>query len=188
MPSPWDLLDTPGFGGYDGSRFGQGTAFADGYAWYRVEVRTPASWAARHVRLAFLAANYRADIWLNGRHLGAHEGGHAPFALPVGDALRPGRPNLLAVRVHRRASYEDYTPEQPRRHRRARDPVEAGRLLAVRRPHPVGMVRGRAADERRQAAALCRRRPARRPRRGREPRRRTVHRPGRARSRSRHGR
>ncbi len=113
VPSSWDLLDTPGFGGYDGSRFGEGTAFADGYAWYRVEVRTPGSWAARHVRLAFLAANYRADIWLDGRHLGAHEGGHAPFALPVGDALRPGRPNLLAVRIHRRASYEDYTQNSP---------------------------------------------------------------------------
>jgi beta-glucuronidase len=113
VPSSWDLLDTPGFGGYDGSRFGEGTAFADGYAWYRVEVRVPGSWAARYVRIAFLAANYRADVWLNGHFLGAHEGGHAPFALPAGNALRPGRTNLLAVRVHRRASYEDYTQDSP---------------------------------------------------------------------------
>ncbi|MGH3491053.1 MAG: glycoside hydrolase family 2 protein [Actinopolymorphaceae bacterium] len=109
VPSAWDLKDTPGYGGYDGSRFGEGTAFTDGYAWYRTSISAPADWAARHVRLAFLAVNYRADVWVNGQHVGAHEGGYAPFAVPTGDALRPGRVNVIAVRVHRLASYEDYT-------------------------------------------------------------------------------
>ncbi len=113
VPSAWDLHDTPGFGGYDGSEFGQGTAFADGYAWYRTTVSLPAGWTARHVRLHFLAVHYRADVWLNGVHLGAHEGGHAPFALPVGAALRPGHANVIAVRVHRLASYEDYSTTSP---------------------------------------------------------------------------
>ena len=36
VPLPWDLYDTAGFGGYDGSSYGTGTAFRDGYAWYRV--------------------------------------------------------------------------------------------------------------------------------------------------------
>jgi beta-glucuronidase len=110
VPSAWDLADTPGFGGYDGSRFGEGTAFVDGYAWYRTTVRLPGVWAARHVRLCFLAVNYHATVWVNGVHVGTHEGGHAPFALPVGDALRPGRENTIVVRVHRRASYDSYNP------------------------------------------------------------------------------
>jgi len=114
VPSAWDLKDTPGFGDYDGSRFGEGTAFVDGYAWYRTTVQVPGQWAARYVRLVFLAVNYRADVWVNGHYVGAHEGGYAPFALPVKDALRPGRKNVVAVRVHRLASWEDYTdPESP---------------------------------------------------------------------------
>lgn len=106
VPSAWDLKDTPGFGGYDGSRFGTGTAFQDGYAWYRTAVHIPASWAGQRVRLTFLAVNYQADVWVNGKHAGAHEGGHTPFALPVD--VKPGRADI-EVRVHRRASFTDYT-------------------------------------------------------------------------------
>ncbi|HVX44298.1 MAG TPA: glycoside hydrolase family 2 TIM barrel-domain containing protein [Mycobacteriales bacterium] len=108
VPSAWDLQDTPGFGGYDGSDFGTGTAFVDGYAWYRIRVAIPRGWAGRHVRLNFLAVSYSADVWLNGRLLGRHEGGSTAFALPAGAALRPGADNVLAVRVYRSPSYTDY--------------------------------------------------------------------------------
>src|SRR5690606_37443996 len=100
--------DEPDWGTYDGTGFGAGTAFADGHAWYRTGVTVPPHWRHRHVRLNFLAASYAADVWVNGVFLGRHEGGHAPFALPVSDALRPGSSNVIAVRVFRRASFEDY--------------------------------------------------------------------------------
>jgi len=110
VPSSWDLKDLPtDWGSYDGSRFGEGTAFADGYAWYRTNTTIPGSWAGREVRLNFLAVNYWADVWVDGTYVGAHEGGHTPFALPVGDLLRPGRDATIVVRVHRRATYTDYT-------------------------------------------------------------------------------
>jgi beta-glucuronidase len=109
VPSSWDLKDGRDWGSYDGTGFGTGTPFADGFAWYRRKVRVPWSWTGRRLRLAFLAVNYRADVWVNGRFVGAHEGGHTPFALPVGDAIRPGHDAVIAVRVHRRASYTDYT-------------------------------------------------------------------------------
>ncbi|GGU15381.1 glycoside hydrolase family 2 protein [Streptomyces coeruleorubidus] len=112
VPSAWDLLDTPGFGS-ETTPFGQGTAFADGYAWYRTVVDVPGSWRARHVRLAFLAAGYSAEVWLDGVHLGKHEGANSPFALPVAGALRPGTRQTIAVRVFRRASYTDYTAPAP---------------------------------------------------------------------------
>ena len=108
VPSCWDLKDAPDFGGYDGSSFGTGTAFADGYAWYRLTTRIPATWSGKHIRLHFLAVNYRADVWVNGKFVGAHEGGHTPFAIPVGDRVRPGQQAVLAIRVHRRASFTDY--------------------------------------------------------------------------------
>jgi len=108
VPSSWDLHDTPGFGGYDGTHFGEGTAFQDGYAWYRTTATIPGSWRGRQVRLTFLAVNYRADVWVNGRFVGAHEGGHTPFAIPVGEVVAPGQRAVIAVRVHRRPSYTDY--------------------------------------------------------------------------------
>ncbi|MBD9724237.1 glycoside hydrolase family 2 TIM barrel-domain containing protein [Streptomyces caniscabiei] len=114
VPAAWDLLDTPGFGSQT-APFGKGTAFADGYAWYRTTIDVPASWRARHVRIAFLAAGYSAEVWLDGKRLGKHEGANSPFALPVAGALRPGTRQTIAVRVFRRAGYTDYTatPPQP---------------------------------------------------------------------------
>ncbi len=109
VPSSWDLKDNPTpWGSYDGSNFGTGTAFNDGYAWYRTTTHIPGTWAGREVRLNFLAVNYRADVWVNGRYAGAHEGGHTPFALPVRDVLRPGQDATIVVRVHRRADFTDY--------------------------------------------------------------------------------
>jgi beta-glucuronidase len=108
VPSAWDLKDQPGWGSYDGTGFGHGTAFTDGYSWYRTGVDVPPAWGHRYVRLNFLAANYAADVWVNGMFVGRHEGGHGPFALPVGDALRPGPANVIAVRVYRRADFQDY--------------------------------------------------------------------------------
>lgn len=108
VPSCWDLKDTPGFGGYDGSNFGTGTAFIDGHAWYRVDVAVPHNWRGNYVRLNSLGASYIADFWVNGTHLGMHEGGSTAFALPVGDAIRPGQRNVVVARVFRNPGYTSY--------------------------------------------------------------------------------
>ena len=114
VPAAWDLYDTPEFASYDGASFGQGTAFADGYAWYRTDLSAPASWAEQDIRLNFLAVNYRADVWVNGTFLGTHEGGNTPFSIPATDAIQPGEPVSIAVRVYRGPSYPDYaTGENP---------------------------------------------------------------------------
>ena len=114
VPAAWDLYDTPEFASYDGTNFGQGTAFADGYAWYRTELAAPASWAEQDIRLNFLAVNYRADVWVNGAFLGTHEGGNTPFSLPATDAIQAGEAVSIAVRVYRGPSFPDYsTNENP---------------------------------------------------------------------------
>ena len=105
VPLPWDLHDTAGFGSYDGSGYGTGTAFRDGYAWYRVGFGAPGTWSGRFVKVCFLGVSYAASVYLNGTLAGEHEGGHTPFALDVSAALRPGAANLLAVRVYRRPWY-----------------------------------------------------------------------------------
>jgi beta-mannosidase len=49
------------------------------------------------VRLRFGAVDYLADVWLNGEHLGHHEGYFAPFGFDVTDRL--GKSNTLVVAV-----------------------------------------------------------------------------------------
>ena len=72
----------------------------EGGSWYRRPFEVPREWAGRTVLLRFGSANYVADVWLNGRWLGYHEGGATPFAFDVGPALLLGAENVLAVRVH----------------------------------------------------------------------------------------
>jgi len=71
---------------------------ADG-AWYRKDFDVPAEWQNQAVTLKFGAANYIADVWLNGHWLGYHEGGSTPFAFDATDAVLPNEVNTIAVRV-----------------------------------------------------------------------------------------
>ena len=74
-------------------------AFPDyhGVAWYWREFEAPDHPGRALVR--FQAADYLAEVWLNGVRLGAHEGAEEPFVVDATDAIRPGNGNTLAVRV-----------------------------------------------------------------------------------------
>jgi beta-glucuronidase len=74
--------------------------FYEGAVWYRRLFRAGCA-AGRRLFLHFGAANYAADVWLNGRRLGRHEGGFGPFAFEIGGALREGEQSLV-VRVENR--------------------------------------------------------------------------------------
>lgn len=49
--------------------------------------------------LRFWAVDYLADVWLNGVHVGSHEGGETPFVLDITNTLKPEVENRLVVRV-----------------------------------------------------------------------------------------
>jgi hypothetical protein len=49
--------------------------------------------------LRFEAVDYLANVWLNGVHVGQHEGGETPFVLDVTQAVNPNSENRLTVRV-----------------------------------------------------------------------------------------
>ena len=49
--------------------------------------------------LRFQAVNYIAEVWLNGKKLGTHEGGYLPFEFDVTGQLQAGETNTLTVRV-----------------------------------------------------------------------------------------
>ena len=88
----WSTVEVPG-------SFNPPPASAADGAWYRKDFDVPAEWQNQAVTLKFGAANYIADVWLNGHWLGYHEGGSTPFAFDATDAVVPNEVNTIAVRV-----------------------------------------------------------------------------------------
>ncbi|HVH63431.1 MAG TPA: glycoside hydrolase family 2 TIM barrel-domain containing protein [Candidatus Dormibacteraeota bacterium] len=67
--------------------------------YYRQIFFVAPDWSGKYALLKFGAVRYVADVWLNGRYLGYHEGGDTPLALDATQALIPGAYNVLMVRV-----------------------------------------------------------------------------------------
>jgi beta-mannosidase len=67
--------------------------------WYRKRFTAPAGWAGRSLRLQFDATDYYADVFIDGRRAGRHEGYVDPWELTVTDRLKPGTEHELLVRV-----------------------------------------------------------------------------------------
>ena len=71
-----------------------------GVAWYWRDFTPPANpHAGGRCLLRFWQVDYLADVWVNGVHVGRHEGSEDPFVFDVTDALKPGVANRLAIRV-----------------------------------------------------------------------------------------
>ncbi|MGC9341912.1 MAG: glycoside hydrolase family 2 protein, partial [Bacteroidales bacterium] len=68
--------------------------------WYRKTFTVPQDWQGKNLRLRFKAVDYKADVYLNGRHLGQHEGQFTPFAFDIGEAVNFGKENMLVVMIH----------------------------------------------------------------------------------------
>lgn len=87
LPHTWNGVDGEAGGPYH-----------RGAGWYRHVVERPAAATGRRQFLEFDGATMAADVWVNGRRAGRHEGGYARFRFDVTPLLRAGR-NVLAVRV-----------------------------------------------------------------------------------------
>ena len=88
-----DALDVPG----DWNTQRERLFFYEGSVWYRrtfEHARRPGT----RLFLHFGAANYAADVYLNGEMVGRHEGGFTPFDFEITDRVRDGG-NSLVVRV-----------------------------------------------------------------------------------------
>ncbi len=71
-----------------------------GAAWFWRDVVIPANphQGGRYL-LRFWEVDYVADVWVNGTHVGRHEGAQAKFTLDITSAVKPGVTNRIAVRV-----------------------------------------------------------------------------------------
>lgn len=77
-----------------------------GVVWFRRTVEVPADLKGQRYWLRFEGVDYFAQVWLNGVHLGNHEGYFQPFEFDVTDLVRPGEEHVVAVRVD--SPYEEY--------------------------------------------------------------------------------
>ncbi len=73
--------------------------FYVGYGWYRKHFNVPASWSGKRVNLEFDGVFQVAELFVNGRRTGEHQGGYTGFTFDISDAVKPGD-NIVAVRVN----------------------------------------------------------------------------------------
>lgn len=92
-PSKWQEIAVPSnwyLAGYEIS----------GVAWYRYRFAGDSRLAGKMVQLVFDGVDYTADVWLNGRYLGFHEGYFQSFRFDISKYLRADPENELLVRVN----------------------------------------------------------------------------------------
>ena len=76
---------------------GVGEHFSEGLPlWYCRKVALPEGFNRGHVLLHIGAADQKADVYVNGKHLCRHEGGYDAFTIDVTDALQPE--NEISIR------------------------------------------------------------------------------------------
>lgn len=91
----WDEMKVPGNWDIENE-------YADyfGTAWYRKDFETPAAWQGKAIRLYFQAVYNDVEIWLNGEKIGEHHVGFLPFQFDIGDRIKIGTKNTIALRVN----------------------------------------------------------------------------------------
>jgi len=77
--------------------------YYEGTVWYRRTFESAPLSGGERAFLRFGAANYRADVYLNGRKVGMHLGGFTPFSFEVTSLLKAGT-NSLVVKVDNKRS------------------------------------------------------------------------------------
>jgi beta-glucuronidase len=90
----WEKISVPNaFNAGDDSEL----SYVGYVAWYATQFRRPAAPRGSNWILQFNSVNLRTRVFLNGRQIGAHNGGSVPFEIPA-SKLRPGT-NTLILRV-----------------------------------------------------------------------------------------
>lgn len=77
--------------------------YYEGTIWYRKKFSAEALKPGERAHIYVGAANYRADVYLNGQKLGTHIGGFTPFSFEATRQLRAGE-NSLVIRVDNKRS------------------------------------------------------------------------------------
>jgi beta-galactosidase len=79
--------------------FAANDKFYVGYGWYRKQFDVPSQWMGKRINLEFDGVFQVAEVFVNGKRVGEHEGGYTGFTFDITDAVKPGD-NVVAVRVN----------------------------------------------------------------------------------------
>ncbi|MDO5582266.1 MAG: glycoside hydrolase family 2 TIM barrel-domain containing protein [Planctomycetia bacterium] len=71
----------------------------DNYLWYEHSFSIPSDWKGKRILLHFGAVDWKADLFINGKPAGKHQGGYAPFSFDITDYLAEGFTQKIALRV-----------------------------------------------------------------------------------------
>ena len=77
----------------------QSAQWYTGYGWYRKNFEVPLSWKSKRVNIEFEGAFRDAQIFVNGKLVGTHQGGYTGFTFDITDLIKTGS-NVLAVRLN----------------------------------------------------------------------------------------
>lgn len=94
----WNNID-----GQDGALGGSNineTDYFRGDGWYRKHLSPEETAEDKLYFLRFAGANLQAEVFVNGKRVGSHEGGYTAFRFDITKYLTSGEENLLAVRVN----------------------------------------------------------------------------------------
>jgi beta-glucuronidase len=83
--------------------------YYEGTLWYKRTFDYTKQNKANHLYIYFGAVNYKADVYLNGKKLGAHKGGFTPFNFEIADSVLKPAGNFLVVKVDNKR-YADEVP------------------------------------------------------------------------------
>ena len=83
--------------------------YYEGTLWYKKSFDFTKHRPGERVFVYFGAVNYRADVYLNGKKLGAHTGGFTPFDFEIPEGLLKPTGNYLVVKVDNKR-YADEVP------------------------------------------------------------------------------
>jgi len=67
--------------------------------WYRRTFQVPSEFPGKRLLLHCGAIDYRAQAWVNGQLVAAHEGGHTPFCADITNALTSNSEQTLVIRA-----------------------------------------------------------------------------------------
>ncbi|MFD1771679.1 glycoside hydrolase family 2 protein [Sphingobacterium suaedae] len=71
----------------------------DDALWYQREVTVDKNMRKGRTILHFGAVDWQCDVYVNGKHVGQHEGGFDPFSFDITDVLKKGVKQQLTIRV-----------------------------------------------------------------------------------------
>jgi len=75
-----------------------------GVAWYLKRIVVPPSWRGQKIMLRFGSATYAAKVWIDGKPVGSHLGGHLPFEFDISALVSWDSATTVAVQVENKPS------------------------------------------------------------------------------------